>query len=241
MHPVHLIQTLLLTLWLAYITRSSHCLGTLNITYRSVPKLKRHNKQKKSPVFFSKSVDIPSIETQDIKSFTQSSGKECFSRSLGREIMFDKDTPLFLEHLKFLPEYGVMFNDLGTLVPGLKQMYLFVSVDIPVSADMKQINIAFPDCEEWAGANLLHWHGTEINQQPIRELIHQHVCGEMNVAYRDLYAGIQEDWQQLSHIMNQQIPAFLPNRIIHSSKGPRMIVGPSGHIWYSRQQYKKEP
>ena len=63
----------------------------------------------------------------------------------------------------------------------------------------------------------------------------------MNVAYWDLYTGIQEDWQQLSHIMNQQIPAFLPNRIIHSSKGPRTIVGPSRHIWYLRKQYEKEP
>ena len=69
---------------------------------------------------------------------------------------------------------------LDRLVPGVKKTYLFVTVDIPTPDTLDDINIELPDCGEWAAANLLHWRGTEINPEPIRELIHQHVCSEMN-------------------------------------------------------------
>ena len=80
----------------------------------------------------------------------------------------------------------------------------------------------------------------EINPQPIRELVHQHICSEMNGAYRDLFEGIKQDWKQLKHVIEQQIPAFLPNKIIHSPYGPRTIVAPNGNKWYSRKYLQKQ-
>ena len=68
----------------------------------------------------------------------------------------------------------------------------------------------------------------EINLQLIRELVHQRICGEMNGAYRDLFKGIKQDWKQLKHVIEQQIPACLPNKIIHSPYRPRKIVAPMG-------------
>ena len=56
-----------------------------------------------------------------------------------------------------------MFNDLGQLVPGVKKTFLFVLVDILETDSLKSIEFRFPDCQEWAGSNLCHWRGTEIN------------------------------------------------------------------------------
>ena len=80
----------------------------------------------------------------------------------------------------------------------------------------------------------------EINPQPIRELVHQHICSEMNGAYRDLFKGIKQDWKQLKHVIEQQIPAFLPNKVIHLPYGPRTIVAPNGKKWYSRKYLQKQ-
>ena len=107
-----------------------------------------------------------------------------------------------------------MFNDLGQLVPGIKKTFLFVLVDILEPDNLKNIEFQFPDYQEWADSNLHHWQGTEINPQLMRELVHQRICGEMNGAYRDLFEGIKQDWKELKHVMEQQIPAFLPNKII---------------------------
>ena len=52
---------------------------------------------------------------------------------------------------KFFPEYGVLFNDHGYLLPGLKKNYLFVAVEIPKEWHIKQIELDLPDCNEWAG------------------------------------------------------------------------------------------
>ena len=125
-------------------------------------------------------------------------------------------------------------------MPGVKKTFLFVSVDIPEPDNLKNIELRFPDCQEWAGTNLHHWRGTEINPQPLRELVHQHIFGEMNGAYRDLFEGIKQVWKQLRHVTKQQIPAFLPNKIVHSPYGSRTIVAPNGKKWYSRRYLQKQ-
>ena len=133
-----------------------------------------------------------------------------------------------------------MFNDLGQLVPRVKKTFLFVLVDILEPDNLKNIEFRFPDYQEWAGTKLHHWRGTEINQQPLRELVHQRICGEMNGAYGDLFEGIKQGWKQLRHIIEQQIPTFLPNKIVHLPYGPRTIVAPNGNKWYSRKYLQKQ-
>ena len=59
----------------------------------------------------------------------------------------------------------------------------------------------------------------------------------MNGAYRDLFKGIKQDWKQLKHVI-EQIPAFLPNKIIHLPYGPRMIVAPNGKKWYLENTFR---
>ena len=62
----------------------------------------------------------------------------------------------------------------------------------------------------------------------------------MNGAYRDLFEGIEQDWKQLKHVIEQQIPTFLPNKIIHLPYRLRTIVAPNGKKWYSRKYLQKQ-
>ena len=62
----------------------------------------------------------------------------------------------------------------------------------------------------------------------------------MTEAYRDIFKGIKEDLDQLTHIINTQIPSFLPNHIVCSSHGPKMIVAPNGKKWYSHRYLDKQ-
>ena len=82
-----------------------------------------------------------------------------FARDLDdwKQYRSDDTDSIFPTYSKFHPEYGVMFNDLGQLVPGVKKTFLFVSVDIPETDSLKSIEFQFPDCQEWADSNLHHW------------------------------------------------------------------------------------
>ena len=52
--------------------------------------------------------------------------------------------------------------------------------------------------------------------------------------------GIKQDWKKLKHVIEQLIPSFLPNKIVHSPYGPRTIVAPNGKKWYSRKYLQKQ-
>ena len=77
---------------------------------------------------------------------------------------------------KFFPEYGVLFNDHGYLLPGLKKTFFFLAVEIPKECPVKRVELVLPDCDEWAGRNLQNWQGTHCNIPALKELIHQRLC-----------------------------------------------------------------
>ena len=62
----------------------------------------------------------------------------------------------------------------------------------------------------------------------------------MNGAYRDLFEGIKQDWKQLRHVIEQQIPTFLSNKLYIHPYGPRMIVAPNGKKCFSRRYLQKQ-
>ena len=73
----------------------------------------------------------------------------------------------FVPHInsKFYPEYGVMFNDRGYILPGLKKTYLFTTIEIPRSEELLNLMEWLPDCEDWAIANLRGWQSTAIHPE----------------------------------------------------------------------------
>ena len=133
---------------------------------------------------------------------------------------------------KFYPEYGVLFNDHGYLLPGLKETYLFVAVEIPKDWHIKIIELDFPYCDEWAGRNLCNWQSHQRDIPAIKELIHQQVCADVNRQFQELKTDIDDKWRNLTFQVMQQIPAFVPNKILHTSYCDAVKL-PNGELWYS--------
>ena len=150
----------------------------------------------------------------------------------------DEWDKLWKEHVippinsKFYPEYEVLFNDHGYLLPGLKKTYLFMAVEIPKDQHIQRIELDFPDCDEWASRNLRNWQSHQRNIPAIKELIHQQVCADVNRQLRELKTDIDDEWRNLTFQVMQQIPAFVPNRILHTSYGNAVKL-PNGELWYS--------
>ena len=140
---------------------------------------------------------------------------------------------------KFYPEYGVMFNDRGYILPGLKKTYLFTMIEIPHSEELLNVIDWLPNCEDWANANLRGWQSTAIHPEQERELIHKIICTDINVAFRRTYESLMTEWDYVSAIALNKIPKFLPNKIINTMHGPAVQL-PSGEYMYSRYKPKRQ-
>ena len=140
-----------------------HCTYTrLTINYKKLNKVRRHSKDKQEPhaLFSSRIEYLRDNETEHLKDLSSLlERRKRFARDLDdwKQSHSDDTDSIFPTYSKFHPEYGVMFNDLGQLVPGVKKTFLFVSVDISEPDSLKSIEFQFPDCQEWAGSNLHHW------------------------------------------------------------------------------------
>ena len=47
-------------------------------------------------------------------------------------------------------QYGMLFNHHGQVISGLKNMDLFLSIDLPMVEDIAHIPPPFPECDTWA-------------------------------------------------------------------------------------------
>ena len=56
-------------------------------------------------------------------------------------------------------QYGMLFNHHGQVISGLKNMDLFLSIDLPKVEDIAHVPLPFPDCDNWAAP-----HKTNRNQ-----------------------------------------------------------------------------
>ena len=106
--------------------------------------MKRHTKDKQELcVLFSSRIEyLRDNETDNLEDLSSlQERRKRFARDLDdwKQYHSDDTDSIFSIYSKFHPEYGVMFNDLGQLVPGVKKTFLFVSVDIPETDSLKSI------------------------------------------------------------------------------------------------------
>ena len=191
MHAIDLIATLFIALWLLHVLSISAQLKSLTIDYREIRKVKKTIGAKNGyPTLFSQE----SLEIQ--RQHQEEHGIRYDHRTKRYTIDKDEWDRLQAEHVlppvhsKFFPEYGVLFNDHGYLLPGQKKTYLFVAVEILKEHHIQRVRLDLPDCDEWAGQNLHNWQGTQCNIPAIKELIHQKVCADVNTHLRELKVDI---------------------------------------------------
>ena len=56
----------------------------------------------------------------------------------------------FIRKPELRHQYGMLFNHHGQVISGLKNMDLFLSIDLPKVEDIAHVPPPFPDCDNWA-------------------------------------------------------------------------------------------
>ena len=66
----------------------------------------------------------------------------------------------FIRKPELRHQYGMLFNHHGQVISGLKNIDLFLSVDLPKVEDIAHVPPEFPECETWATPHKSEKHST---------------------------------------------------------------------------------
>ena len=129
-------------------------------------------------------------------------------------------------------QYGMLFNHHGQVISGLKNMDLFLSIDLPKVEDIAHIPPSFPECDNWAAphkSNHNHHvyfsahrfgrdnHGpmTELNSSTsnyLAEAIHITVCNQYRNKYVKLLERIETIKRNITYKIEKVMPRLMPNK-----------------------------
>ena len=233
MKSTEIVALLFVALWLQYITKVVSLPSSLEVKYEEVQKVKKSHKTAASKCrLFPKTMKIETIPQSSDAGIYYDQRQKRHTVSKVQWDSLQKAEVIPPVNNKFFPEYGVLFQDHGYLMSGLKKAFLFVTVDIPKKRHIQQMQLDLPQCDEWAERNLRNWQGHQRNVPEIRELIHQKVCGDVHHTFKELKADIDDAWRNLTHQVQHQIPSFVPNPIIHTMYGDTVDLN-NGEKWYS--------
>ena len=128
-------------------------------------------------------------------------------------------------------QYRMLFNHHGQVISGLKNMDLFLSIDLPKVEDIAHIPPPFPECDNWAAphkSNRNHHvyfsahgfgrdnHGpmTELNRNTsdyLAEAIHITVCNQYRNKYVKLLERIETIKRNITYKIEKVMPRLIPN------------------------------
>ena len=128
-------------------------------------------------------------------------------------------------------QYGMLFNHHGQVISGLKNMDLFLSIDLPKVEDIAHVPPPFPECDNWATphkSNHNHHvyysslgfgkdnHGpmTELNTNTsayLAEAIHITVCNQYKTKYIKLLERIETIKRNITYKIEKVMPRLMPN------------------------------
>ena len=137
----------------------------------------------------------------------------------------------FVQKPELRHQYGMLFNHHGQVISGLKNMDLFLSIDLPKVEDIQHVLPPFPDCDNWASPHRTNWnqhvyysalgfgknnHGpmTELNtntSQYLAEAIHITVCNRCKRKYAKLLDRIATIKQNITYKIQKVMPRLMPN------------------------------
>ena len=104
----------------------------LTINYREVRKVKKTVTTGNHPqnIFSAETIELLQFQSNEIR-FRMDHQLTRYTVAKEKWDKLQKEHVLPPVNSKFFPEYGVLFNNHGYLLPGLKKTYLFVAVEIP--------------------------------------------------------------------------------------------------------------
>ena len=138
----------------------------------------------------------------------------------------------FVRKPEFRHQYGMLFNHHRQVISGIKNMDLFLSIDLSKVEDIAHVPPPFPDCDNWAAphkSNLNQHvyysslgfgrnnHGpmTELNtntSEYLAEAIHITVCNPYKNKYVKLLEQIETIKQNITYKIKKVMPRLMPNK-----------------------------
>ena len=137
----------------------------------------------------------------------------------------------FVKKPELRHQYSMLFNHHGQVISGLKNIDLFLSIDLPKTEDIAHIPPEFPDCDNWAAPHKSQKHSTAYysilgfgtdGQGPmaqfndntthfLAEPLHIAVCNEYKVKYAKLFQRIETIKKNITYKIEKVMPRLMPN------------------------------
>ena len=137
----------------------------------------------------------------------------------------------FMRKPELRHQYGMLFNHHGQVISGLKNIDLFLSVDLPKIEDIAHVPPAFPDCDTWVTPHKSNKHSTayysilafgtdgvgpmaEFNDNTthfLAEPVHIAVCNEYKLKYTNLLQRIETIKRNITYKIEKVMPRLMPN------------------------------
>ena len=141
-------------------------------------------------------------------------------------------------------QYGMLFNHHGQVISGLKNMDLFLSIDLPKVEDIQHVPPPFPDCDHWASPHRTNRnqhvyysalgfgknnHGpmTELNtntSEYLAEAIHITVCNQYKRKFAKLLDRIATIKQNITYKIQKVMPARAQKPVLDDVARARKLV-----------------
>ena len=102
-------------------------------------------------------------------------------------------------------QYGMLFNHHGQVISGLKNMDLFLSIDLPKIEDIAHMPPQFPDCDNWAAP-----HKSNKNHH-VYISAHITVCNQYKNKYIKLIERIETIKRNITYKIEKVMPRLMPN------------------------------
>ena len=139
----------------------------------------------------------------------------------------------FIRKPELRHQYGMLFNHHGQVISGLKNMDLFLSIDLPKVEDISHVPPPFPDCDNWATPHKSnrnhhvyysslgfgkdnHRPMTELNSNTseyLAEAIHITVCNQ----YKNKYIKLLEHIETIKQIITYKIEKVMPRLMLNEN------------------------
>ena len=128
-------------------------------------------------------------------------------------------------------QYGMLFNHHGQVISGLKNIDLFLSIDLPKVEHIAHVPPPFPECDNWAAPHKSNCnqhvyysylgfgtdkHGpmTELSSntsQYLAEAVHITVCNQYKHKYVKLLERIETIKRNITYKIEKVMPRLMPN------------------------------
>ena len=137
----------------------------------------------------------------------------------------------FVRRPELRHQYGMLFNNHGQVISGLKNMDLFLSIDLPKVEDIEHVPPPFPTCDNWAAPHKSNRNQhvyysalgfgknnrgpmTELNSNTseyLVEAIHITVCNQYKTKYVKLLDSIERIKRNITYKIKKVMPRLMPN------------------------------